>query len=249
MGLESEARGSRRNRQLSPVLVRLSNRQKVSTKTSFGISFPMAHSRRREEPLLPAVANSLSKGGAQPSFRPSDKNTRTKRLTIEKKELPHSEESTICSKTERLKRASSSLERNKASLTNSLSSEPSFATSACHINSLTTLLSFLSQTVQGERNAFARCGSGLSWLPPASFHSCISRPAHSSARESSKHCEHSNTESPTTVNYPGMHPSLHIHQKLKQQCTQKKVVEGSCFYTRNERACVCGQSVLSRPSV
>ena len=71
---------------------RLSNKRRASAFPSQWLTAEV------EEPLLPAVANSPSKGGAQPSFRPSDIYSCTKRLTIEKKERPHSEGGTSCSK-------------------------------------------------------------------------------------------------------------------------------------------------------
>ena len=66
MGFESEARGSRRNKQPSPVLVRQTNKRMARTKTNFGVSFHQLTVEEGRKPLAPAVANSHSKGGARP---------------------------------------------------------------------------------------------------------------------------------------------------------------------------------------
>ena len=101
-----------------PVLVRLTIKRKASTKTSFGV-FPNG-SPPKNQPLLPAVATSLSKGGTQHSFPPSDYFRRTPagQLTLKRREVKPQK---------------------------SLTPRPSVETSACRAHSFfpSTLSSFL----------------------------------------------------------------------------------------------------------
>ena len=82
MGFESETRGSRRNKQPSPVQVRLT-KEKGKYQNTFGVSFhQLTAEEGRHRSFQPWQLS--SKRCCTPSFRPSDF-PRTKRRTIEKK--------------------------------------------------------------------------------------------------------------------------------------------------------------------
>ena len=82
---KSEARGSRRNKQPSPVRVRLLSQERRRPTRSFGISFhEKAHGRNEKKPLIPTPT---SKGGARhplPTFQELIYTT-NKRHTFERK--------------------------------------------------------------------------------------------------------------------------------------------------------------------
>ena len=130
ISFKSEARGSRINNQPSRVPVRLSNKERQAPKQN--LVFP-SHQLTAE-----AVANPYSKGGARPPFDlleyfQEQRGTQSKRRNtlIPKKaqnvqnvfkQTNYSSDQALYSK------------ETKLGLTNSLPSEPSFTTSACHFN-------------------------------------------------------------------------------------------------------------------
>ena len=137
-GFKSEACGSRRTNQPSQVRVRLTLKRKASTKTNFGVSFPLAHRRRRGKPLLPADAISLSKCGTQPSFWPADYIQET--TTLKDSDRP------------------AHTEKKEVKLQKPLTYRPCFEISACRSHSFFFQFShntphshsFMSQPVQGD---------------------------------------------------------------------------------------------------
>ena len=87
LGFKSKARGSRRNKQPSPMLVRLPDK--------FGVTFHQLTAEEGRSHSFQPWHISFDRLHA-PSFRPSD-TKKTKMHTLEKKEHPHSEEGTKCS--------------------------------------------------------------------------------------------------------------------------------------------------------
>ena len=114
--------------------------------------------RTAEKERTPSDCSGLvSKGGAPPSFRPCDYTQETTNI-------------------EQFRQASHSKKKSEKNLKNHTSSDVlPVALLLCFNFSLTTSLSFLSQPVHGESEAFACSDSGLSWQRQHSFRaSCTS---------------------------------------------------------------------------
>ena len=133
---ESEARASRRNKQPSPVPVRLPIKRKEKPKRTSALPSHLLTAKVRK-PFLPTVAVTLSKGGIKPRFDLLNYTQKTWRLSRNEgtpsfrrrhkmfklfNKPNYSNDQALYSK------------ETKLGLTNSLPSEPSFTTSACHFN-------------------------------------------------------------------------------------------------------------------